>query len=284
VAGQNKTKTLPRIARKPRGPLDRAGPLRAPGPESDAQGSVIAVYSVKGGVGKSTLAANLAWCAAQAGRRTLLWDLDAAGGAGFLLGAEPEAHGDAAADLFARLRSPKRLIRETAFERLDLLPADESIRALDAQLLRLGKRRRVAKLAAELAEQYDVIILDCPPVLNELSAQVMRAADAVIVPLPPSPLSARALDLVKQEIATHGVQRPPMLPVLSMLDLRRALHREVREGNPGWPAVPYASVVEQGAVRRLPVGAFAPSSPAAQAFERLWQAIAARLESRAANR
>lgn len=273
---------LPRIAGYSGGPTVEAGPLGDSKPVADepvASGGIVAIYSVKGGVGKTTFAANLAWCSAQAGRRTLLWDLDAAGGAGFLYGVEPESD-KAAADMFARLRSPKRLIRSTAWDSLDILPADESIRALDSQLLRLGKRRRIAKLAEELAASYDTIVLDCPPVLNELSAQIMRAADLVIVPLPPSPLSARALDLVRREVASDGRNHPPILPVLSMLDLRRTLHREARDAQPSWPAIPYASVVEQCAVRHLPAGALAPQSPAALAFARLWSAIEAKLNER----
>ena len=287
-----KTRTLPRIAGNiagnSGGPLERAGPLRdssSPGdePGDEARGGVVAVYSVKGGVGKTTLAANLAWCASQNGYRTLLWDLDAAGGAGFLYGVQPSegrSSGKGAAELFSRSKSPRQLIRPTRWDGLDILPADETIRALDGQLLRLGKRRRIAKLAAELCEHYEVIVLDCPPVLNELSAQVMRAADAVIVPLPPSPLAARALDLVRQEIAAHAPGRLPVLPVHSMLDMRRSLHREAHAAQPEWPAVPYASAVEQCAVRNLPVGAFAPASPAARAFADLWRAIAAKLQER----
>lgn len=277
-----KKSILPRIAGYSGGLADKAGPLGDSDEDAErggASGGTVAIYSVKGGVGKTTFAANLAWCSAQAGRRTLLWDLDAAGGAGFLYGVEPEADSPAS-DVFSRLRSPRRLIRPTAWDNLDILPADESIRALDGQLLRLGKRRRIAKLAAELAERYDTVVLDCPPVLNELSAQVMRAADVVIVPLPPSPLSARALDLVKREVAGHGRGHPPILPVLSMLDLRRALHRDGRDASPAWPAIPYASAVEQCAVRNLPVGALAPASPAARAFALLWEAIEAKLEER----
>ena len=250
------------------------------GKSGKAGGATVAVYSVKGGVGKTTFAANLAWCSAMlAYRRTLLWDLDAAGGSGFLYGLEPQGSRLAQA-VFSRESSPRGLIQPTAWQSLDLLPADESIRAVDAQLMRIGKRKRLAKLTDDLSADYDRIVLDCPPVMNELSAQVVRAADLVIVPLPPSPLSTRAFDLVVREISGNTRHHPPILPVLSMLDLRRTLHRQAQEANPNWPSIPYASVVEQCAVRQQPVGALAPHSPAAQAFARLWNAIERKLVDR----
>jgi chromosome partitioning protein len=243
--------------------------------------AVIAVYSVKGGVGKTTIAANLAWCSAAIScRRTLLWDLDAAGGAGFLFGVDPRRK-HSAGTVFAKDADPAELVRKTAVPRLDLLPADESLRELDSLLARLGKKRRLAKLAEELALRFERIILDCPPVLNEISAQVIRAADCVIVPLPPSPLSSRAFETVTREIRAHAKDHPPILPVLSMVDARRTLHRQAREEHPDWPVIPLASAVEQCAVRQKPLGAFAPGSPAAKGFGQLWTAIERKLAGQA---
>lgn len=237
----------------------------------------IAIYSVKGGVGKTTFAVNLAWCAASISRReTLIWDLDPANGSGFLLGIDPKKKRTAEM-VFEQESGPGKLIQKTEFANLHLLPADESIRTLDRQFDRLGKKKRLAKLVDMLKKDYDRIVFDCPPVLNEVSAQVMRAADLVIVPLPPSPLSSRAFEQVVEEVRGAGKGHPPILPVMSMVDMRRSLHKEAREANPKWPVVPLASAIEQCAVERKPVGAFAPRSPAARAFAQLWTAIERKL-------
>lgn len=248
--------------------------------------AVIAVYSMKGGVGKTTLAVELAWRSATAsGRKTFLWDLDPQGGAGFLLGhgTGPRARAAAA---FQRDGKPRELVVPTAYDRLSLLPADDSLRHLPGQLARMGQRRRLANMSAYLKADYERIVLDCPAGLNEVSDQVIAAADLLIVPLPASPLSARSLDMLRRELVANHHRHPPILPVLTLYDARRPLHREVREGAAaGWPVVPLATHLEQVAVRRAPLGTFAPYSPAGSAVRRLWNGIEAKLaEPRSAAR
>jgi cellulose biosynthesis protein BcsQ len=244
--------------------------------------AVIAVYSVKGGVGKTTLAVDMAWrSAALSGHSTLLWDLDPQGGAGWLLGLADRTQGDAAA-VFRKDSKPADLVTPTRYPGLAVLQADDSMRSLPAALARIGKRKRMARTAATLSSDYARIIVDCPPVLNEISEQIFAAADLLIVPLPPSPLSARALPMIQAEILANHPRHPPILPVLSMYDARRKLHREVHTGfAAGWPVIPMASAIEQTAVRRAPIGTFAASSDVNTRLQRLWEGIEAKLTMQA---
>jgi cellulose biosynthesis protein BcsQ len=240
--------------------------------------AVIAVYSVKGGVGKTTLAVDLAWRCAMVGKHpTLLWDLDVQGGSGYLLDHPPP---DRARAITAFLPGgkPRKLITATRYEGLDLLPGDASLRELPVELARLGAGKRLRKRCKDLSKRYERIVLDCPPMMNEVSEQIVRAADVIILPLPPSPLSARAMAQVREELVRQG-KHPPLLPVLSMYDSRRKLHREAREGfAKGWPIIPASTWGEQVAARRAPLPTFANWSDTAKAMERLWKATERKLK------
>lgn len=239
--------------------------------------NVIAIYSLKGGVGKTTMAVNLAAEAAlRRGHKTLLWDLDPQSAASFILGHQPEKK-PKARSVFERDIAPDSLITKTAIAGLDLLPADISLRSLDGFLASLGKKKRLAKLVETISNQYDRIFLDCPPGLTETTEQMMRAADIIIVPVIPSPLSQRALDDVVSHLKEHHKGHAPLLPVFSMVDRRRNLHLTATSANADWPRIPMASAVEQMAVQRAPVGSFAHRSPAGEAFHMLSGAIERKL-------
>lgn len=241
--------------------------------------AVIAVYSIKGGVGKTTIAFELAWRAAQAGKRTLLWDLDLQGGAGFLLD-EETPRVPRAVSAFRPGGLLRQQVRPTRFERLFHMPADESLRVLPNELARLRERHRLTGLTHLLSGEFHQIVLDCPPVMNEVSDQIIAAADLIVVPLPPSPLAMRALETVQQELANNFVDPPPVFPVLSMLDTRRKLHRQTLEGSGGhWPAVPLASAIEGIALNRAPIDTFAAGSKPSRALAELFAQVEARIES-----
>lgn len=231
--------------------------------------STIAVYSLKGGVGKTTLAVNLAWCAAaQSARKTLLWDLDPQAASSFILAATAGPR-DQAQAVFTRDVEPEKLAHATDIERLDLIAADASLRGLDILFHDLDKKKRLQKLLSGLDRRYDRIVLDCPPGLTETSDQVIRAADVIVVPVIPSPLSTRAFE----EMQRHLGARARVLPVHAMVDRRRKLHAEALALHPDWPVIPMASTIEAMTARRAPVGAFAPRSAAAQSFSGVWQAV-----------
>lgn len=234
---------------------------------------IIAVYNAKGGVGKTTLAVNLAWASATlSSRRTLLWDLDAQGAASYIVGQEPG--GARARQTITHNDDPSRLIKPTNIDRLDVLPSDESLRNLDYAFHDLGKRKRLAKVATNLEGDYDRIIIDCPPGMTDTSDQILRAADLAVVPVIPAILSRRALDEIKEHVGRKKGPKVTLAPVFSMVDRRRLLHRSALIEQPGWPTIPMASAYEKMSEARAPIGELFPrSSPAVEAVAQLWQRI-----------
>lgn len=236
----------------------------------------LAVYSSKGGVGKTSLSVNLAWAAATlSSRKTLLWDLDAQGAASFILAPQRKAAHDAS-EVIERDVSPEKLIVSTGIAGLDLLPADASLRTLDVQFAEMGAKKRLQKIGEELSKRYDRIIIDCPPGLGLTAEQVIRGADLILLPMIPSALSTRAADELRAHLDARK-NAPPVLPVFNLVDRRRGAHRDALAATPDQPAIPAATAMEQMADRHAPLGSYAPKSPAAVAIADLWRAVERRL-------
>jgi chromosome partitioning protein len=241
---------------------------------------VLATYNIKGGVGKTSAAVNLAYLAARDGHRTLVWDLDPQGAATFLFRVVPKVKGGGRKLL--RLRTPvERLIKGTDHDRLDLLPADFSYRHLDLALDAFRRpTERLARVLAPLRREYSYIILDCPPSISLVSESVFRTADSLLVPVIPATLSSRTFEQLAALADDHswGAQGgPQVLAFFSMVEARKPLHRtvmarmrEIRRLTMLGAAIPEADEVERMGEERNPVAVFAPGSRGAIAYEALW--------------
>jgi cellulose biosynthesis protein BcsQ len=251
---------------------------------------IIGVYNLKGGVGKTTTAINLAYRSSVEDWPTLLWDLDPQGAATYLLRGEPRATGGAK-ELIRGDRALREIVVATAHQRLDLIPADFSYRRMDVHLdKRHDATTLLLKLMRPLQARYASLVLDCPPGLSLVSENVMHASDALVVPLLPTPLSARMLEQLFEFIAARGWHDISVLPFFSMVDRRRALHKQtIEELRARFPSilateVPYGSEYERMAARRAPIESYAPASAAAETYRALWREIDERLTSRSAAR
>jgi cellulose biosynthesis protein BcsQ len=245
---------------------------------------VVAVYNAKGGVGKTATAVNLGYVASRRRLRTLVWDLDAQGAATFTFRVRHRLKGGVKVLTTRRDRVTDR-IRGTDFEHLDLLPSDLELRNVDLAFdASKNRTNRLAKVVEELAaEDYDLVLVDCPPSASLISENIFVAADALLVPVIPTTLSVRTLGQLMEFLARSGGRTPPLHVMFSMVDGRKNLHAQIprqlrAEGAQVLAtSIPAATEVEQMGVHRAPVGAFAPHSAVAQAYERLWDEVSARL-------
>ncbi|MGK2914127.1 MAG: ParA family protein [Porticoccaceae bacterium] len=244
---------------------------------------IIACYNIKGGVGKTASAVNLAYLSALDGRATLMWDLDPQAAASFYFRVKPRVKGGGR-QLLRRKGALDDAIKATDYAHLDLIPADFSYRNMDLILEDFSKsNKRLAKLLKPLRDDYDYLFLDCPPGISLVSENVLAAADVLLVPTIPTTLSLRTLAQLQQFCADRKLTGLTVLPFFSMVDLRKSLHRLIIERPPSTlqnlltHTIPYASEIERMGLHRAPVDTFAHSSRAADAYRALWKEVKAKL-------
>ncbi len=241
---------------------------------------IIACYSNKGGVGKTATAVNLAYELAQSGQRTLLCDLDPQGASGFYFRVKPskKLKDDT---FFKDVKRFTESIKGSDFELLDILPANMGFRDFDIFLSRMkNSRSRLKKALKSVNNEYDVVLLDCPPNISTLSESVFKAADHIVVPVIPSTLSERTFEQLLDFFGQHKLNRKKIVPFFSMVQRQKKLHlatieRLTKKHKKTFlnEIIPFSTDIEKMGINRAPVTTYARSRPAAKAYRSLWQEL-----------
>lgn len=245
----------------------------------------IAFFNVKGGVGKTTSAVNIAYLAAQSGIRTILWDLDPQSCASWNLGIDDDSE-HKAIRVFKGKTPVGKLRLHSPYNGLDVIPADLSLRKLEQLLGNTESTQKLLeKLAEHLSEHNKLLVFDCAPAYSKLSENIFSSCDVLAVPLLPSPLSLRSYSQLKTFLSGKKQWKKLRLqPFFTMVDRRRKIHTEVLEQaktliDEEYPLIiPYASDYEKMGTHRAPIHCFAGGSPAAKAYQSLWNTLQERYQ------
>lgn len=237
-----------------------------------------ALYNLKGGVGKTASAINLAYLAAQAGYRTLIWDTDPQGSSSFYVGVETTVKNEGK-KIFEGKMSIAEAAQPTAYENLSIVPADLSLRHTDVWLSeQKNGKKAIAQLLQTINKEYDVVFIDCPPGLSALHDAIFYGVHWVIMPNIPTTLSINSFETVKKYVIENGFDESKLKCFFSMVDHRKNLHHETmhtfyKDKLFFKNYVPYLSDVERMGVQLAPVETYAYSSFAAQCYRDLWKEI-----------
>jgi len=250
---------------------------------------IIALYNIKGGVGKTVTSVNLAYLASRERARTLLCDLDLQGSASFYL--RIKASKKYNTKEFLRIKTGiDKYIRGTDFDYLDLLPSDISYRNLDIKLNDIkNPRKHLKKILKPLASTYKYIFLDCPPNLTLLSENVFYAADKILVPFIPTTLSEMAYKKILKFFKNNNLDRSKLLPFFSMFEMRKKLHKATiksmveKDERFLQHLIPYASDVEKMGIYRKPLLSYSLTSEASISYIALWQELRSKLAENGKN-
>jgi chromosome partitioning protein len=241
---------------------------------------VTAIYSIKGGVGKTATAVNLAALASFTGEKTLLIDLDPQASSTFYLKVKPKIK-TTIKKLLKGKSSLDEQIKATDYIHLDILPSSLGFRNLEPLLEKMKRpEERIREMLEPLSKTYRWVFIDCPPGMTRLAEAVFNASDLILVPVVPTTLSVRTYHELRDFIAEHPLRPGSRCTgFFSMVERRKNMHREILND---WDykkeifcktSIPYLSDVERMGIYRKPVVAFKPGSDASAAFGLLWAEI-----------
>ena len=244
-------------------------------------GQIIACANQKGGVGKTTTVVNLSTYLALAGESVLVIDLDPQGNATSGFGLDRGEIDNSIYEALIEEADVTDMVLATAIEGLSIIPSSISLAGAEVELAPLAQReRRLARILSQLVDQYDYIVLDCPPSLGLLTVNALTAADAVVIPIQ---CEYYALEGLSQLIATINLVRNHLNPelaikgvVLTMYDPRTNLSAEVNAevrkhlGSAVFETIVPRSVrLSEAPSYGLPIALYRPDSKGAEAYASL---------------
>jgi chromosome partitioning protein len=246
-----------------------------------------AIANQKGGVGKTTTALNVSACIAEAGYRTVLVDVDPQANATVGLGV-PRTKEPGLYEVLTGEVDAMDAVTDSSVEGLQLLPAGPGLAGANVELPRIeGFEQRLRERLAPLRENFQYILLDCPPSLGPLTVSALVAADRVIVPVQTEYFALEGLAGLLDTLALVQRELNPRLTVAGMLltmhDNRTRLGRDVeQEVREHFPDLVFSTVIPRN-VRvgeapsyGLPVTHHDPHSAGAEAYFELAKEVAAR--------
>ena len=251
-------------------------------------GRISACSNQKGGVGKTTTVVNLAAYLALLGQRTLVVDLDPQGNATSGLGLDPRSLGLSIYDALLGNADLTAVIRRTEIPGLDVAPSSVALAAAEVELVGLPDReRRLTMTLAPAVEQYDRILIDCPPSLGLLTLNALTAADGVLIPIQTEYYALEGLGQLLTTVRRVRESLNPRLQIegvlLTMFDARTRLSvqvaGEVRRHMNGTvfdTVVPRSIRLSEAPSHGRPIPLYDPSSRGAAAYRSLAGEVVAR--------
>ncbi len=243
---------------------------------------IIAVFNIKGGVGKTATAVNLAHTAAAEGNKVLLVDLDPQGASTFYFQLERV---DNAKKLITRSADLSKATHDSGYANLDILPASGDYRKMDNYLhdLKTGSSKWLSNFFKPVKKKYDYVILDCPPNVNLYSENILRNSDLVLVPCVPTTLSVRTYEQLLEFCTEQKIDKKKLHPFFSMYEMRKSLHNEtisefvMAHKETINVVIPYKSDVEKMGQYQAPFTARFPNSDITYLYKELWKATKRKL-------